>query len=237
MHPRLPNSPLTEVVCQLRFDGRLELLAKWGTIQEDLRASFPLLQLPLVRSGESPLLQPMHLATADSAMSVMLALNSVALSTRRHTTYLEFREQFARVVAAFTRHVQIPTINRVGLRYLNLLPPRFSAAPSAGQLHPCLRLRASGWSALEQPLSEPAQFVAICHHEQVKIRVALVQLAEQPFGAQGVVQLDLDAFQDQPTPAKDLWDVVEATHAAIDDTFFSLVTPEYLKFLKGEPNE
>src|SRR4051812_15499453 len=88
--PRLPNSPLVDVVFEARFKGDLSVLAKWGELQRAVKDRYPQLLVPQSRDGEAPLLQPLQLASLDAKSRILLAVNSFAFGTSSYVDYDTF---------------------------------------------------------------------------------------------------------------------------------------------------
>lgn len=135
---RLLRSPLTEVVCHVRFPPILRIANEVPTaFQERIRERFPrfeteegfLFQLRFSGGGSTPAAaaQPMsrlfRFETADGRSAVTLSTDFYALSTSRYTVW----EEFARDLALTQEAVQVvyePGFStRLGLRYVDLLTP------------------------------------------------------------------------------------------------------------------
>ncbi len=227
--PILPNSPLAEVVCELRFPGDLSLLGKWGEIQADLRGDYPSLFVPAAVPGTAPMLQPTQLATPDRKGKVMLAINSFAVSTHSYSGFDDFLAAFRAALDVFRRHTNVEAFTRLGLRYTNILPRDFGDGPMPpGALHPCLNLRLS--SQLQPAAAEAPQLVYLAHRTPLDLRLSLVTAPE--FNA--ATKLDLDCYQNDELPVERLDGFLSESHDFIEQTFLSLLTDEYHRYLKGE---
>jgi len=233
----LPNSPLTEVVCEFRFHGELSLLASWGDIQKAYRQAFPKLYVPGAAVGTSPLLQAMQLVSAEEDRTVRLAVNSVAFSTSRYTNWESFLEEATALLETFRSFCPVAQYTRVGLRYVNLLPPTFPGPISPGRVHPCLKLRVDGLGA---EFAEQGQVAVAVQYKDVILRAQLVTPQQgkrlpKPvaFAPQPGVHFDLDGFKEGEIPAAQAMDVIKQAHEAIDEAFFGLITDEYRLYLEG----
>ena len=225
--PQLPNAPLGEVVCELRFPGDLGLYSSWGAIQGALRDEFPKLLVPKVDAGEYPALKPFHLANDDQSEQVTLALNSLAFITRRYPEYDGFRRRYGQVLQRCLSKWSPPHLTRLGLRYLNWIPaglPGITRKP--GQLHGCLKLELMGLPEGLEWLSAPmvlAQFAS----RGSKLNL---QLGPDEKG----LRLDLDAYQEGELPIADTMKIMDGMHELIEQAFFAVVTPDYLAYMRGE---
>jgi uncharacterized protein (TIGR04255 family) len=128
-HEVFENSPLNEVVCQLRFNEILAIGAAHPVeFQEAIRSEFPILerehglqigvvgnQVPIV--GTSPGAWQFRSEKRDWVVS--LATPFVALKTTAYLDFQDFWGRFKPIVEAFERVYRPGTYVRVGLRYVN----------------------------------------------------------------------------------------------------------------------
>ncbi len=226
--PILPNSPLVEVVCELRFPGDLALLGAWGAIQAELRDEYPSLFVPAAVAGTAPMLQPLQLAREDHKRKVMLAINSFAVSTHQYEGFDAFVQTFQRAYDVLARHCVVPRFTRMGLRYTNVLPHDFGDADAAaGSLHPCLKLRLTGWSP-SPSASEAPQLVYVAQRSSLDLRLSLLAAPEH-----AGTKLDLDCSETGDATPERMPAFLTAAHAFIEETFLSLITDEYHRYLEG----
>lgn len=245
--PHLPNAPLVEVSCELRFHGALSVLTKGSAFQNDIQQEFPRLLVPGAVPGASPLLQHVRFATADDSTFVMLAINSFGISTRAYDEYSDFKESWEVLLRVFIRHFGDVRPTRFGLRYQNVLPKEFPSPAATSRIHPCLRMELSSLGFLHEGLSG-GQFSFELARDWGKVRIALVpqdvtspqMVLAQPDGSRIVVpspeatKLDIDAFVEGGCELASVGQLLDKAHAAIDDVFFGLITDEYHQYLKGE---
>ncbi|MDB4984933.1 MAG: hypothetical protein JWN04_111 [Myxococcaceae bacterium] len=234
MAPILPNSPLAEVVLEMRFHGDLAYQAAWPSIQQDLRSAYPHVLVAGSIPGVAPQLQPIQLSSEDQKQRVMMALNMFAVTTTRYSGFDAFVESVERAEAVFSQRASVASLTRLGLRYMNQIPNGFgesaSAVLSGRKLHPCLNLAVGGWNALARLDTEPSQLV---YYSGDPSTLALrISLTSDPQGM-GVTTLDLDCFRQGLVRRDELRSFLVAAHVFIELTFFELVTPEYLTYLRG----
>ncbi len=130
------NSPLHEVICQIRFPDILAIEAKEpADFQEAIRADFPRYLLkkdqPVPKitgfvNGAPQLERPApvsnyHFVSADNMWKLNLTRNFIALSTLRYTTWEDFAKMLDKPLAQFIKIYQPAFFQRIGLRYLNLI--------------------------------------------------------------------------------------------------------------------
>ncbi len=128
------NSPLIEVICQLRFPTILSINStEPAQFQEAIRADFPRYiarqdQQPIKITNPSapqpqlerqPPIANHNFISADGLWKINLTQNFVALSTLRYTRWEDFAQTLDKVLAQFIQIYQPSFFERIGLRYVN----------------------------------------------------------------------------------------------------------------------
>ena len=126
------KSPLTSVICQLRFPTILRLEAEVpADFQERVRGTFPLFERQAsILQGQIPAeLQQMMAAAApaiayqfktlDEATTLSLTPDAIALTTSRYTRWETFWHLLQGPLEAFRAIYKPALFSRVGLRYQN----------------------------------------------------------------------------------------------------------------------
>jgi uncharacterized protein (TIGR04255 family) len=240
----LPNAPLVQVACEVRFHGDLSLYEAWGRFQREIRGDFPKLFVPPAAPGVPPLTQAMKLASIGGEDAILMAINSFAFSTGRYDTFRSFREKLSGIQSAFFRCCELDEMTRFGIRYVNILPPACDDGTLGPRIHPCLRLELSGLTADGTWAGQP-QFVAEKTAGRCTLRTALMAIQGPTFEAppgsvppispvlSSGVQLDLDCYRDTGCRVADLPALLEEAHATIEKAFFGMISDEYHAYLKG----
>jgi uncharacterized protein (TIGR04255 family) len=119
---RHPNSPLKEVIFEIRFPAETSIEGRRYDIQDKLRRDYPNLLLPVIPDGESPALVPYRFEKEDQTAGVMIAVNRFAYYCRNYLGYNSFRIECLKLAHTFFQTYNIQVINRVGLRHINIIP-------------------------------------------------------------------------------------------------------------------
>ena len=128
-----PNAPVHEVICQLRFPTILTINnVEPADFQEAIRDTFP----QYARRQDMPAPQPVpqggnaqrptpvtnyHFISEDNLWKLNLTKDFIALSTIRYPGWEEFARHLDRALAAFIQTYKPAYLQRVGLRYVNLV--------------------------------------------------------------------------------------------------------------------
>lgn len=119
---RHPNSPLVEVVFEIRFPGETAIECRRREIQEEIRAYYPNLWVPRVETGMALALEPFRFEREDRSAGVMVSLNRFGYYTRAYPGFDEFSEECLRLLKIFGSVIPIRQLVRIGLRHINLIP-------------------------------------------------------------------------------------------------------------------
>lgn len=131
----LRQQPLVLVLCQVRFSPIRRIGDYISDIQEDFRqAGFPLEEAGKV---QQVIVTPMGLKTVeqerwayrtkDERWSVTILQDSLALQTTAYDRFEGFAEHLERALTTVlkrTEHDRLGVVERVGLRYIDLIRPR-----------------------------------------------------------------------------------------------------------------
>ena len=227
-----PNSPLVEVVCELRFPGDLEIECRRHLFQQRIRERYPHLLVPQVQPGAHFGMVPYRFENTSRKQGMSLAINRFAYYVREYGGHTGFFDELFRLTDLL-RDV-FPTINeltRLGWRYVNIIPI----------------VRENGCIALERffqvnltlpsPLSgkiadvDYAIVAPVEENQSLTTRIRSLVSAEQPH--QEAVLLDFDFAFTQGLNIESLRDCVTQARAYARTAFETLITGSYRQFLRG----
>ena len=146
----LGDPPLDEVICQVRFPLDLRLLEEVPTqFQNRLRDRFPILEVerPLelekdaARAGAAVDFRPPVYRFFDSTRenTVSLSADFFALSTKTYGSWPAFASDLRLTHTAVKEIYGLSVASRIGLRYVNLIGPRFAPDGAVDSLFDLLR--------------------------------------------------------------------------------------------------
>ena len=146
------NSPLVEVVCQVRFPAILRITKEEpSAFQELIRQQFPLLQreqgivirAPQLGREALPDIEPQptiyRFRTADEQATISLAADFYAVSATLYTHWENFVQYLALTDQAVNQIYAPVYATRVGLRYINRLTLANTNSKTAADLFTMLR--------------------------------------------------------------------------------------------------
>jgi len=113
-----PNSPLVEVVCELRFPGELAIECRRDEFYEKIRDRYPTIMVPKVGDGLAPYCFENEGRTAE----IMLAINRFSFHERKYSGHKRFIKEFIDSVKTLSQTYSLKKLARVGWRYINVIP-------------------------------------------------------------------------------------------------------------------
>jgi uncharacterized protein (TIGR04255 family) len=229
-----PNSPLTDVVCEIRFPGELEVECNRHIFWEQIRADYPSILVPYAEPGKSPALSHYRFRHTDGNRHVSVALNSLAFSETKYSGHVSYIDEFARIADIFHKcFPKIDKVNRIGWRYINVIPyTRESSLVPVGQF-----LNASVLLA-EETLKAPKVF-DIRIESAIDEGTVIVHLAtitrKDSAPSQEAILLDIDfGYENKGLRFSDYKRCIDRARQHNRGLFEKLITDRYRQYLRGE---
>jgi len=232
-----PNQPLVDVVFEIRFPGEVRVECERHLFWEKIRDDYKKVLVPQ-KSGDTPLaLMPYKFRREDDSMTVMVCLNSFALSAARYPGYQEFSKEILRVYDLFGQTFDVDELTRVGWRYINVIP--FIREDGIIPLSRFLNL------GFKVPKSVPEEFKNLnllfeSEHEGSSVITQLqtiqrhVALGEQ----EEALLLDFDygrvSTDDDILRFKNVPEYLKEAHDKTRQLFEDFITDEYRQYLNGD---
>lgn len=238
--PRLANSPLAEVVFELKFPGSFAVWSGLERFQKAVGTDYPRLFVPAVQPGQFPALIPFRLSSQDDSRSINVALNLFSVMARSYGVFPEFRAEFDRLFSEFRKMHNPPTLTRLGLRYINVLPVAPTVTGSILPiLHPWLDMKTEVPEGLRRPVSESSTALVLEYpHGRLRLTVGNAQAEKRSAdgtiaNASSVFLFDLDFFREGTIESSEVVSFLENAHATIEQAFFDLLRPDVVVQLEG----
>lgn len=116
------NAPLVETVFELRFPGEPAIECKRDVFYEKIRKEYVKVFVPNCSEGKALALQPYGFETEDGTRSIRLAINKISYICKNYAGFKLFKSEALRIFSIFKDLFNIQTLNRTGLRYINIIP-------------------------------------------------------------------------------------------------------------------
>jgi len=227
-----PKSTLAEVVFELRFPGEPAIECRRDEYFRAIRREFPKVWVPNTELGKAPALQPYQFKSKDDAETVMVAINRFAYSTKQYAGFPKFKPRALKLAKGFCERFAIRKLNRMGLRYINIVPFVRDAGRIPWQQYFTVRMNLPA-DAFDCLTNVNFAYEAKCDAGTITTRVACVRsdTADEAF------VLDFDFAKTERVTAAKLAAAIQEAHDRTKQVFQQIVSDEYKAVMRGEAIE
>lgn len=227
-----PNSPLAEVVFELRFPGELAVECRRDEYYATIRGDFPYVWVPDVEAGKPPALQPYQFKSEGDAQAVMAAINRFAYSTKQYDGFARFKPRALELAEGFCDRFGIHKLNRIGLRYINIIPFVRDAGRIPWQQYFTVRMSLPA-GAFDCLTGVNIAYEAKCDVGTITTRIACVRSDE----AAEAFLLDFDFAKTESVTTAGLSAAIQEAHDETKRVFQEIVSEQYKAVMRGEAIE
>jgi uncharacterized protein (TIGR04255 family) len=228
-----PNQPLSDVACEIRFKGEMQVECQRYLFWDKIRSEYPDILVPHVQDGQAVALQHYKFRNPGGGRTVSVALNSLAFSEAKYSGHVSFISEFGRLVDIFRGlYPKLGAITRVGWRYINVIP--FSREDGLVPISRLLKLNISLPSDLFGRTSAlNLEWVGKLSDGEVHIRLEPINQKGLP--GQEALLLDIDFGCMAPNiDWSSSKSVIESARKKCRGLFEDLITDDYRTYLRGE---
>jgi uncharacterized protein (TIGR04255 family) len=227
---RLDRSPLSEVICQVKFPPILRIGKEPPTnFQDTIRDRFPGLeidqgvvqQLGINPAAENPVLGTLpklyRFKAYDSKSYVGLSYDFFAFSSSNYSHWKDFVNDFSFIEQAVLAEFNPPFVSRIGLRFINRITRKNSGCKTYIELAELLReeltclIRTDIW---KEPIEMISHIVLQDNSAKLILRYGYAKEENEPF-----FLLDFDYFEDSQLEFKNLSKKIDRYHNKIYQAF------------------
>jgi uncharacterized protein (TIGR04255 family) len=225
-----PNSPLVEVVFEIRFPGEPAVECRRDEFYAAVREEYPEVFVPEIQVAGAPALQPYRFGKLDRSAGIMLAIDKFAYYTRKYPGYKEFEREFLTVLSKFHELFRLEKLKRTGWRYINIIP----FTREGGNI-PLKRFLNFGLH-LPQGISEQYENLSITSISKIdncSVTTKLESIISSDRSREALL-LDFDCAKSKGLLFSKTETYIEESHKVARKLFESLITDSYREYLRGE---
>ena len=228
--PKYPNSPLAEVVFEIRFPGEPTVECHRDEFFGLIREEFPNVWVPNAEPGKPVSMQPYHFKSVDGTETAMVAINRFAYATRKYAGFESFRPRALSLAEKFCTQYRIKRLNRTGLRYINVIPFLRESGVLPWKRYFTVELKLPATSA-DDFLNAGLAFESRCRTGVITTRIACAKTEDE---SREVFVLDFDFSKTESLTAKGLGNYIEESHTHTKKVFEGILAESYKAVMRGE---
>lgn len=225
-----PNSPLIEVVCEVRFPADMAIECRKDLFHAKIKNKYSEILVPQVQAGKAMPLEAYRFEKKDRSAGVMLAINKFSFYEKKYEEHKKFIKEFMRLAYLFGETYSISKIDRLGWRYINLIP--FTREDGLVPLQRFLTVSLNVPNGVSERF-ENLSMVFISKVPDGSITTK-IESAVRGDRQQEALVLDFDFAMTENLHFSKLGDYVIIAHEHTRAIFESLITDQYRQYLKGE---
>ncbi len=225
-----PNSPLIEVVCEIRFPGDLAIECKRDIFYDKIKDAYPNILVPQVRPGVVLPCEPYRFEREDHAAGIMLSINKFSFYLKKYEGHENFIKEFKRLAEILGTAYSVDKLNRIGWRYINLIPytRKDGIVPLNRFLNIAISTPGRAWERLEN-----LSFVLVSRVTNGSITTKIESVRRKDAQEEALV-LDFDFAMTEGLSFSKLGKYVKISHEHTRALFEELITDEYRQYLRGQ---
>lgn len=226
-----PNTPLVEVIFEIRFSGEPVVECRRDIFYELVRKDYPGVLVPSTQEGGFVALEPYRFEKEDGSSGVMLAINKLSHYTRKYPGFKDFRKESLNLINKFKKaYPKVSRLIRTGFRYVNIIP--FTREDGVIPIEKFLNV------GLEVPGAIPGKynnisigFVVESKGGSITTRIETMKAVDR---AGEALLLDIDYARTKGLSIASVNKYIDESHECARQLFENLITDNYRSFLRGE---
>lgn len=226
-----PNSPLVEVIFEIRFPGEPVVECRRDKLYDLVRKDYSRVLVPQTKGGSFVALEPYRFEKEDNSSGIMLAMNKFSYYSRKYPGFNEFKKEMMALINKFRKAFpKINKLNRTGFRYVNIIP--FTREEGLVPVENFLKV------GLKVPSVIPEKYnnISIGFDTErdggsVTTRIEIMKASDQSGEA---MLLDIDYAKLKKLSMSSVRKYIDESHKCARQLFEDLITDNYRMFLRGE---
>ena len=225
-----PNQPLVEVVCEIRFPWDLAIECRRHEFHKLIKEQYSGIFVPRPDPGQALETTPYRFEDPERHAGVMVAVDKFAYYETGYAGHQKFIAEFIRLAQVFADVFGLHKLNRVGWRYINIIP--FTRESGVLPLRRLLNLGVKVPKSVSEDF-ENLSIVLISRVSDGSITTKLQSLI-RPEDKQEAFLLDFDFGMTEALVFSKLLSYVKTAHDHTQALFEELITDEYRQYLRGD---
>lgn len=227
---KYPNQQLSEVVCEIRFPNKLEIECHRDLFYNKVKDAYPsiIAPKPTLKPGQEITFTPYRFDNEEGTAGVMLSLNKFSYFEKEYRGHKKFIEEFMRLANILSELYVLGKLNRVGWRYINVIP--FVREEGIVPLQNFLDIEINA-----KPITNRFENISLVFTSRVEDGSITTRIEPiiRTNDKQEALLLDFDFAMAQDLDFSKLGTYVDNAHSHTRTLFEGFITDSYRKFLRG----
>jgi uncharacterized protein (TIGR04255 family) len=224
------NAPLVEAVFEIRFPAEPAIECNRDKFYEQIRGNYSSILVPNFTQGMAIATTPYRFEREDRTSGVMLSINNIALYCKKYEGFELFKEETMKVFIIFRKLFKIKKLNRIGLRYVNVIP--FTREKDIIPLKNYLNVQIKLFESIPNDFKD-LNMIFVSQTEGGSITTHIESIISQD-QTQEAIMLDFDYAKEKDLNFDSIETYLEESHQHTKDLFEKLITNTYKKVMRGE---
>ncbi|MHC4394668.1 MAG: TIGR04255 family protein [Planctomycetota bacterium] len=224
-----PNQPLIEVVCEARFPADMAIECRKDLFHAKIKNKYSEILVPKVQVGKVMPFEVYRFEKKDCSVGIMLAINKFSFYEKKYKGHKKFIREFMRLARLLGETYSISKINRLGWRYINLIP--FTREDGVVPLQRFLTVSLNVPNGMSERFENLSMvFISKVTGGSITTKIESVMRGDQQ---QEALVLDFDFAMTGNLNFSKLGDYIKTAHEHTRALFESLITDQYRQYLRG----
>ncbi|RLC30196.1 MAG: hypothetical protein DRH37_05890 [Deltaproteobacteria bacterium] len=225
-----PNSPLVEVVCEIRFSAELAIECRRNEFYDKIKKEYPAILIPQSGSNSVNALAPYRFENEDRTAGIMIAIDRFSFFDRDYGGHKRFITEFVRLAKILEETYPIKELKRLGWRYINIIP--FSREDKIIPLHRFTSFELKLPEGISEKITNLSTvFISEVEEGTITTRIESIMRSDDQ---QEALLMDFDFALTERLFLTEIKKYVNKAHKQTREVFESLITDEYREYLRGE---
>ncbi|MFH1503933.1 MAG: TIGR04255 family protein [Candidatus Omnitrophota bacterium] len=224
------NAPLDQTVFEIRFPGEPRVECNRDKFYEQIRETYPNVLIPRSLEGKAMAAEPYKFERDDGSWGVMISINKLAIYCKKYEGFVSFKKEVLRLFSLFGKLYNIKKLNRIGLRYINVIP--FTREDDIIPLQSYFNVNIGLPKSISTDFAN-LNLILVSKTEGGSITTR-IEPAISADKTQEVILLDFDYSKDGDLDFGSLEKYLNESHDHTKYLFEELVADEYKKVMRGE---
>lgn len=225
-----PNSPLIEVVCEIRFPAELAIECRKDEFYNRIKDKYPIIRLPQNEKSATRALAPFRFYNTTQTAGILMGIDRFAFFEKQYNGHKAFIKEFVRLSKSLKEIYSLKNILRLGWRYINVIP--FNREDGIIPLQRFTNFDIKLPDCIPDKF-ENLNFVFMSKVSGGTITTRLESII-RPDDQQEALLMDFDFAMNEKIVFSKLNTCVNKAHKQTRIIFENLITDEYRQYLRGE---